>query len=168
MAAEWEKAYIEMLAEELTDNSVEAFIEDIDGEPSLVIPIAGRSGDKTGHDAKISIEHVAGCGQFLIMVQLYGDIEEQIFADIEKIEARINEVLTVGNVSVFFEGKALFYNYALVFSEDMPAEMLTRQLGLAVSIIGKTADTVMNILDPFIGGKISAGELLGKGIGKIQ
>ena len=168
MAAEWEKAYIEMLVEELTDNSVEAFIEDIDAEPSLVIPIAGRPGDKTGHDAKLSIEHAAGCSCFLIMVQLYGDIEDRIFADIEKIEARINEVLTVGNVSVFFEGKALFYNYALVFSEDMPAEMLTRQLGLAVSIAGKTADAVMSILDPFIGGKISAGELLGKGIRKIQ
>ena len=154
MAAEWEKAYIETLAEELTDNSVEAYIEDIDGAPSLVIPIAGRSGDETAHDAIISIEHTAGCCCFLIMVQLYGNIDDQIFADIEKVEAHINEVLTVGNVSVLFETKALFYNYALVFAEDMSAEMLTRQLGLAISIAGKTADAVMDILDPIIGGNI--------------
>lgn len=167
MAAKWEKAYIEMLAEELNDNSVEAYIENIDGEPSLIIPIAGRPGDKTGHDAKISIEHAAECGCFLIMVQLYGDIDDKIFADITKAEARINEVLTVGNVSVLFEGKALFYNYALVFSEDMPAETLTQQLGLAISIAGKTADAVMDILDPLIAGKISTDELLGNGIRKI-
>ena len=158
MAAEWEKAYIEMLAEELTDNSVEAYIEEIDGEPSLVIPIAGRPGDKTGHDAKISIEHAAECSCFLIMVQLYGGIDDKIFSDITEAEARINEVLTVGNVSVLFEKKALFYNYALVFSEDMSAEMLTRQLGLAISIAGKTADAVMDILDPIIGGEISESE----------
>lgn len=169
MTAEWEKGYLQMLEEELKSNSVKAFIEEIDGAPALFIPTSSDESEIGESYTKLSVEHAGGnCSQLLLMVRMYGDIEESVFANIEKVTARINEVLTVGNVSVFFKGRALFYNYALVFSEDMPEGIITQQLGLAITLAGKTIDAVMNILDPLFKGKISADELISRGIGRIQ
>jgi len=169
MATEWEKGYLQMLEKELKSNSVKAFIEEIDGAPALFIPTSSADNELGESYTKISVEHAGrqSC-QLLLMVRMYGDIEENVFANIEKVTARINEVLTVGNVSVFFKGRALFYNYALIFAEDMPEGIITRQLGLAITLAGKTIGAIMHILDPLIKGKISTDEVVSRGIGRIQ
>ncbi len=169
MAAEWEKGYLQMLEREIKSNSVNAFIEEVDGTPALYIPTSPAESEIGESYTQISIEHAGGqSSQLLLMVRMYGDIKEGVFANIEKVTARINEVLTVGNVFVSFKERALFYNYAVIFAEDMPEGMITRQLGLAITLAGKTIGKIMNILDPFIKGKVSADELISRGIGRIQ
>lgn len=169
MAEEWETGYLQMLEEELKNNSVKAFIEEIDGTPALFIQTSPADSKIGESYAQISIEHAGGnCSQLLLMVKMYGNIEESIFANIEKVTARINEVLTVGNVFVSYEERALFYNYALIFTEDMPEGTITRQLGLAITLAGKIIDAITNMLDPLIEGKISADELISRGIGRIR
>lgn len=169
MAAEWELGYLQTLEEELRNNSLNVFIEEIDGTPALYIQTSDADSENGESYAQISIEHAGeDCCQLLLMVRMYDDIEESIFANIEKVTARINEVLTVGNVFVSYEARALYYNYALIFAEDMPGGIITRQLGLALTLAGQTIDVIMNILDPFIKGDISADELVSRGIGRIQ
>ena len=167
MAENWEKGYLDSLCGALNEMDFNASVETVGGEPALIISPPDEETSSSG--IKISIEHVAESScQLQVLAQLYSDIDAKIFADIDRLAARINQFLTVGNLTVFFEGRSLFYNYALLFIEDMDPETVTALLGSAMEIMGATISKITALLDPLMNGGITVQALLDSNISIVQ
>ena len=168
MAEQWEQNYLESICEAMEGNAYDAFIEDIGGAPAIIIDY-GDNSDGLPKTMKLSIEHIVqNTCQFQIMAELFSNIDDKSFSDIEKVTAHINQFLTVGNATIFFGNRSMFYNYAFLFTKEMTTDTVTLLLASAMDIILITAKKIIEILTPLIEGRTTAQALIEGNISILQ
>jgi len=171
MAEIWEIEYLKLVERVFTEASAnggfrEIYVADEGENPELVLvpdlPVEYV-------EIRISIEHILeGSEQLRIMTSMFGGVPAERLADAERVVARINEFLILGNAAIFYDGGLIFYNHAFAFDRNMDAGIVTGLIGKSLQIILATVPQVMEILEPVLDGSITADALLAEGIGLIQ
>lgn len=174
MAEIWEKEYLvfmENLLRELADDgSIRSVaVTENEGKPALcMIPALPQDGYENV-EFRFTVEHILeGTEQIQIMVSMYSGVPADRISEAEKIIARLNEFMILGNTAVFYQGGMIFYNHAFVIDREMDVGTVTGLLGKTMAIIMKTVPQIMEALDPVVNGTTPADALIQQGIDLIQ
>ena len=167
----WEIEYLTLVERVFTELSENGGIRNVfvseEGEKPELVLIPDLPVEDV--EIRISIEHILeGSEQLHIMVAMFGGVPAERLADAERVVARINEFLILGNAAIFYEGGLIFYNHAFAFDREMNAAVVTGLIGKSLQIILHTVPQIMEILEPVLDGSITADALLAEGIGLIQ
>ena len=171
MAEIWEIEYLKLVEQVFTevgaDNGFRGIFVSEEGErPELVLV---PDLPQTDVEIRISIEHILeGSDQMHIMVAMFGGVPAERLAEAERVIARINEFLILGNAAIFYDGGLIFYNHAFAFDREMNAAVVTGLLGKSLQIILAAVPQIMEIIEPVLEGRVTADALLAEGIGLIQ
>lgn len=171
MAEIWENEYLKLVGQALTEVSAGSgfrgiFVSEEGEKPELVLIPDLPQEDV---EIRISVEHILeNTDQLHIMAAMFAGVPAERLSDAERVIARINEFLILGNAAIFYDGGLVFYNHAFAFDREMNAAAVTGLLGKSLQIILAAMPQIMEILEPVIEGSTTADALLAEGIGLIQ
>lgn len=175
MAELWEMEYLALLAEWVEGldpekkNFADIYITDAEENPALILVPAVEEDGFSDIQLRISITHILeNTEQIQILTTMFGGVPENLLREAEKVIARINEFLILGNAAIFYEGGLIFFNHAFVIDQGMDTLLATSLVGKTLEIITKTVPQIMEILTPVLEGTKTADAVIADGIGLIQ
>ena len=174
MAEIWEKEYLQIIRDVLAESSNEGTLRalevvDSGDRPALImIPAMPASGYEQ-LEIRFTFEHILeNTDQLQILVSMYSGVPADRLAEAEKVIARLNEFMILGNTAIYYEQGMIFFNHAFAFDREMSASTVTLLLGKTMEIIMNSIPQIMEVLHGIVNGSASADELIAQGIDLIQ
>jgi len=174
MAEIWEKEYLTLTAELLgtltgSGSIREVYVTETGDRPALVMIPALPSEGFEQVQFRFTVEHILeGTDQLQLMISLFDGVPAERLAEAERVIARLNEFMILGNAAIFYESGLIFFNHAFVFDREMDVGTVTALLGKTMAIVMKTVPQIMEILAPVVNGNTAADALIAQGIDLIQ
>lgn len=165
MNREWDKKFVEELAQALASLGITVYTGDIAGSDAV---ITEADGEKLPAGCTVTVEHYAEDAAAVYMFfPLYGGLDGGTLGDLIRLVRYMNKYLTIGSFTVNTDDGELYYHHSFIIEEDMDKAVLFGLVGDTLDIASQTAAMGADIASRVIDGTTPVSELLNDDAGAI-